>query len=91
MLRCLAGGRGVQDRPPSCEDAHAADVDRGALSASARDEASGFGMYSRCDGNGRPHMQILESALEVHLVVLPRQSVHTGRSVLLQVEEREPE
>ena len=34
-----AGGRGVQDRPPSCEDADAADGDRGAVSPSAHDEA----------------------------------------------------
>ena len=34
-----AGCRGVQDRPSSCEDADAADGDRGALSPSAHDEA----------------------------------------------------
>ena len=34
-----AGCRGVQDRPPSCEDADAADGDRGALSPSAHHQA----------------------------------------------------
>ena len=33
-----AGGRGVQDRPPSREDVDAADGDRGALSPSAHDQ-----------------------------------------------------
>ena len=36
-------------------------------------------------------MQVPESVLEVCLVVLPRQSVYTGRSVPLQLEERQPE
>ena len=35
-------------------------------------------------------MQIPILLLEVCLVVLPRQSVHTGRSVPLQLEERQP-
>ena len=39
MLRGLLAGRGVQDRPPSREDADAADGDRGALSPSAHDQA----------------------------------------------------
>jgi transposase-like protein len=34
-----AGRRGVQDRPPSREEANAADGDRGALSPSAHDQA----------------------------------------------------
>ena len=34
-----AGFAGVQDRPPACEDAHAADGDRGALSPSAHHQA----------------------------------------------------
>jgi putative transposase len=34
-----AGRRGVQDRPPSREDANAADGDRGDLSPSAHDQA----------------------------------------------------
>ena len=39
MLRGLLAGRGVQDRPPSRQDADAADGDRGALSPSAHDQA----------------------------------------------------
>src|SRR5271169_3411543 len=39
MFERAAGGRGVQDRPPSCEDADAADGARGTLSPSAHDEA----------------------------------------------------
>ena len=39
MLRRPAGGRGVRKRPPSCEDADAADGDRGAVSPSAHDQA----------------------------------------------------
>ena len=33
-------------------------------------------------------MQVLEIALEVCLVVLPRQPIHAGRGVLLEFEER---
>jgi hypothetical protein len=36
-----AGRRGEQDWPPSCEDAHAADWDRSALSPSARPNGKG--------------------------------------------------
>src|ERR1019366_3891615 len=38
-----------------------------------------------------PRMQTLELALEVCLVVLPRQPVHTGRRVTLERVERQPE
>jgi hypothetical protein len=38
-----------------------------------------------------PCVQILELALEVCLVVLPGQTVHTRRSILLDLEERLPE
>jgi hypothetical protein len=34
-----AGCRGVQDRPPACQNADAADGDRGALSPPAHDQA----------------------------------------------------
>src|SRR6201987_4077026 len=39
MLRGLLALQGVQDRSPACEDAHAADGDRGALSPSAHHQA----------------------------------------------------
>jgi putative transposase len=39
MLRGLLALQGVQGRPPACEDADAADGDRGALSASANHQA----------------------------------------------------
>src|SRR5260370_25794070 len=35
-----------------------------------------------------PRMQVFELAPEVRFVGLPRQSVHAGRSLLLQIEER---
>jgi hypothetical protein len=35
-----------------------------------------------------PAVQIFELALEACLVVRPRQPIHTGRSVLLEFEER---
>ena len=38
-----------------------------------------------------PIVQILDPALEVCLVVLPRQPVHAGRGVPLEREERQPE
>ena len=39
MLRGLLALQGVQDRPPACQDAHAADGDRGALSPSPYHQA----------------------------------------------------
>jgi hypothetical protein len=38
-----------------------------------------------------PIVQVFDIAIEVCLVVLPRQAVHPGRSVLLDFEKRQPE
>jgi hypothetical protein len=38
-----------------------------------------------------PIVQVFDIAIEVCLIVLPRQAVHPGRSVLLDFEKRQPE
>ncbi len=38
-----------------------------------------------------PVVQVLEVALQTHLVVLPRQAVHPGRGTALERQERVPQ